>query len=107
MRNWPLILTALAWLQWPVAAIAFDEELYKEMPAGEAKELVFDQCSSCHSIKLVVGKELSIDGWAAVLKTMWEDQGMMELSAGERGRILDYLARWYGEDRAAAKSGKP
>ena len=49
----------------------------------------------------------SRDGWADVLDYMFKEQGMMELSADERRRILDYLACWYGEDRAATKREKP
>lgn len=107
MQGWLRNLAVLSLLLWPNPAAAIDEEIYEKMPPGEAKELVFDHCSACHSMKLVVQQGLSRDGWADVLDYMFKEQGMMELSADERRRILDYLACWYGEDRAATKREKP
>lgn len=104
MQGWRRSLAVLSLLLWPDSAAAIDEEIYKKMPPGEAKELVYDHCNACHSMKLVVQQGLSRDGWADVLDYMYEEQGMLELSAEERRRILDYLAIWYGEDRAAAEA---
>ena len=62
------------------------------LPIGEGREDVFYLCSACHSIKTVVQQKLSRDKWDEMLDYMVAEQGMPELEAVDRQRILDYLA---------------
>ena len=73
------------------------------MPAyGEedsARELVEGFCAACHSFALVRQQRLSREVWDEVLTWMVEEQGMPELDAPDRARVLEYLSRVYGIDR--------
>lgn len=62
------------------------------LPHGEGRDEVFYLCSACHSIKTVVQQKLSREKWDEMLDYMVAEQGMSELEAVDRQRILDYLA---------------
>jgi cytochrome c len=68
------------------------------MPDQPGKEEVFYTCNACHSIHLVTQQRLPRERWDQLLDWMVKKQGMAELTAEERGVILEYLATHYGLD---------
>lgn len=62
------------------------------LPPGEGRDEVEGLCSACHSIRMVTQQRLSRDRWDELLDWMVAEQGMAELDADTRDRILDYLA---------------
>ncbi|MEW5726819.1 MAG: hypothetical protein AB1918_03240 [Pseudomonadota bacterium] len=61
------------------------------LPPGEGREVVEGICSGCHSIRLVTQQRLSRERWDSLLDWMVAEQGMPELDAETRERVLDYL----------------
>ena len=59
-------------------------------------ELVREECTSCHSTKIVVQTRADRDGWLGMLRWMQETQELRRFSPDEETRILDYLVREYG-----------
>lgn len=62
------------------------------LPPGEGRDEVEGLCSACHSIRMVTQQRLSRDRWDELLDWMVAEQGMAELDAETRDRVLDYLA---------------
>ena len=77
------------------------EEDWEGLPPGLGREEVFYNCQACHSLMLVKQQGLNREDWDETLTWMIEEQGMAEVSADEHDRIVDYLATYYGRDRAA------
>ena len=85
--SWIFIIVA-------VGSVNGQEDDYPEMallPQGEGREEVFYLCSACHSIKTVVQQKLSREVWDKTLDYMVAEQGMPELDAEDRLKILNYL----------------
>ncbi len=61
------------------------------LPPGDGREMVEGICSGCHSIRLVTQQRLSRERWDHLLDWMVAEQGMPELDAETRERVLDYL----------------
>ncbi len=77
-------------------ADAADDFDYDGLPPGAGREDVFVQCSTCHSLRLVMQQRLSRERWEEILEWMVEEQGMAALSYPEQDRILDYLGTHFG-----------
>lgn len=69
------------------------------LPAGDGRQDVFETCSSCHSLKLVVQQGLPAGRWDEIIDWMVEEQEMDEPEPAARDRIVAYLAEHYGVDR--------
>ncbi|NQU70633.1 MAG: cytochrome C-552 [Rhodospirillales bacterium] len=80
---------------------ADDEQDWQGLPPGKGREETFYMCSPCHSLKLVIQQGLSKKRWDEVMDWMFEEQEMPELEPEDRKLIVDYLAKFYGEDRKA------
>lgn len=80
---------------------------WEGLPAGEGREEVFATCGACHSLMLVVQQGLSRERWDETLDYMVEEQEMAAREPAERKLILDYLARFYGQDRRARRLMAP
>lgn len=76
------------------ASSSFD---YGGLKQGTGREDVYAVCSRCHSIMLVKQQGMSRSRWTDTLVWMVEEQGMDELSGDQHERILDYLAKYYGQ----------
>jgi len=72
-----------------------------ELPPGPNRDFVVRTCSACHGIENLVGHALTREGWETVVEGMI-GYGL-EVTPGERHRILEYLATALGPDSAAAK----
>ncbi|WP_350284373.1 monoheme cytochrome C [uncultured Croceitalea sp.] len=63
----------------------------------EHMQLVIQNCTSCHSAKLVTQNHMSEEGWKATIKWMQETQNLWGLGENET-KIITYLAKNYGPE---------
>ncbi|QLE03006.1 monoheme cytochrome C [Galbibacter sp. BG1] len=61
---------------------------------GEGLEAVINNCTNCHSAKLVTQNRMSREGWLTTIRWMQETQNLWDLGDQEND-ILDYLATNY------------
>ena len=64
---------------------------------GEGLMVVVNNCTNCHSAKLVTQNRMSIDGWRATIKWMQETQNLWDLGKNE-DIIINYLATYYAPE---------
>ena len=57
--------------------------------------LVKQNCTPCHSAKLITQNQSDQKGWATTIRWMQETQGLWDLGRNE-SKIVDYLSRFYG-----------
>lgn len=62
--------------------------------ADEHMELVVQNCTSCHSAKLVTQNRMSKAGWQSTIKWMQETQNLWDLGLNEE-KIIAYLSKNY------------
>lgn len=60
----------------------------------EGMEVTIQNCTACHSAKLVTQNRMSREGWKATITWMQETQNLWDLGANEE-LILTYLAKNY------------
>ncbi|MGB5404012.1 monoheme cytochrome C [Robiginitalea sp.] len=68
---------------------------------GEGLMTVVNNCTNCHSAKLVTQNRMDADGWRKTIKWMQETQNLWDLGKNE-DIIVDYLAMYY----APGKKGR-
>ena len=68
---------------------------------GEGLMTVVNNCTNCHSAKLVTQNRMDADGWRKTIKWMQETQNLWDLGRNE-DIIVDYLAKYY----APGKKGR-
>lgn len=93
-------------------------EVYEVLPADESEMVLLDaqtiaqsgfindegvsgviqNCTQCHSAKLVTQNRMSKEGWEATIIWMQETQNLWDLGANH-GKIVAYLAKNYGPER--------
>ena len=56
---------------------------------------VIQNCTQCHSAKLVTQNRMSKDGWESTITWMQETQNLWDLGANQE-KIIGYLAKNYG-----------
>ncbi len=112
-----LVTGAILWgWGWPLPAPNFaqaqtakqeveQEQDWQGLPAGKGREETFYLCVPCHSLKLVTQQGLSARRWNEAIDWMVAEEEMPPLEADERKLIVDYLTKFYGEDRKA-RGGK-
>lgn len=69
---------------------------YFGLPRSEGYELVYNYCSACHSMRIVMQQHATRDRWAELLGWMEEKQGMPKPPPGEKAVLVDYLSRHFG-----------
>jgi len=77
------------------------EQDWQGLPPGRGREEVFYACAACHSLMLVTQQGLNRERWEESLDWMIAKQAMPVLDPDIRKLIVDYLAKFYGEDRKA------
>jgi len=65
--------------------------------AEEGYELVAQQCTGCHSAKLITQNRATKDGWIEIIRWMQETQALWDLGVNEEA-IVSYLAKHYAPD---------
>ena len=80
-----------------ITAIELDEEtiLQSGFVNDEGVSQVIQNCTQCHSAKLVTQNKMSKEGWEATIIWMQETQNLWDLGANQE-RIVGYLAKNYG-----------
>lgn len=58
---------------------------------------VIQNCTQCHSAKLVTQNRLSREGWEATIDWMQKTQNLWDLGANQE-KIVSYLAKNYGAE---------
>ncbi|MFT5439088.1 MAG: hypothetical protein ACI9MJ_000949 [Alphaproteobacteria bacterium] len=96
--------TPAAWAQSAKESVE-DEQDWQGLPPGKGREETFYLCSPCHSLKLVTQQGLSARRWDEVIDWMLDEQELPALEPEDRTLIVDYLAKYYGENRKA-RTGK-
>lgn len=66
-----------------------------------ALDVVIQNCTGCHSAKLIIQNKMNLAGWTSTIKWMQETQNLWSLGDNEE-RILEYLATHY----APTKKGR-
>lgn len=61
---------------------------------GEGLMLVVNNCTNCHSAKLVTQNRMSKERWIATIRWMQETQNLWDLGGNEEP-IVNYLATYY------------
>ena len=61
---------------------------------GKGLSLVINNCTNCHSAKLIIQNKMNRDRWLATIRWMQETQNLWDLGENET-IILDYLATHY------------
>ena len=65
---------------------------------GEGLMTVVNNCTNCHSAKLVTQNRMSAEGWRATIKWMQETQNLWDLGKNE-DIIVNYLATFYAPEK--------
>lgn len=62
--------------------------------AGDGLQLVINNCTTCHSAKLVTQNRMSKARWQSTIRWMQETQNLWDLGTNEEA-IVNYLATYY------------
>ncbi len=103
----PLPKTAAVTPRAATPAAPSEAEDFDGLPAGVGREETHAICGACHSLRLVTQQGLDADRWDELMDWMTQKQGMAELQKAERQRIVAYLAKFYGPNRAARQRTDP
>ncbi len=71
---------------------------------AEGMQQVINNCTNCHSAKLVTQNRMSKEGWTATIRWMQKTQNLWDLGENE-GVIVDYLAKNYGPINKGRREG--
>ena len=69
----------------------------------EGVEIVINNCTGCHSSKLVTQNRASREGWKATIQWMQKTQNLWELGDNEE-IILDYLSKHYAPEEKGRRA---
>jgi hypothetical protein len=69
---------------------------YWGLPRTDGYMLVDQNCTACHSIRIVMQQHQTEERWDYLLTWMVQDQGMWEMPAEERASVLAYLVEHFG-----------
>ncbi|KAF0107091.1 MAG: hypothetical protein FD163_2333 [Hyphomonadaceae bacterium] len=75
---------------------------YSGLPHAAGYEEVFMNCSSCHSLQLVMTQNKNAQGWNTIVDTMVKERGMFPPEADTRAKIVAFLSTYYGASAAPA-----
>jgi competence protein ComEA len=76
----------------------------KQLPDGPGKVTTQRICSGCHAAEIVMGKQLTRDGWEQLVSSM-VDKGATGTD-DEFNQIIDYLATHFPKPEASAKNNQ-
>lgn len=69
---------------------------------GKGLQAVINNCTNCHSAKLVTQNRMSRDRWLSTIRWMQETQNLWPLGENE-ALILDYLAKNYAPEEVGRR----
>ncbi len=67
------------------------------LPEGEGRNLVVENCTACHTASIIKQNRMSRKEWNETIDWMQKNQGMWDLEEAERTVILNYLAEYLGK----------
>jgi cytochrome c len=105
LGGWALPAPSLAQAQTTKQTVE-EEQDWQGLPPGKGREETFYLCVPCHSLRLVTQQGLSASRWNEAIDWMVEEQEMPPLDPEDRKLIVDYLAKYYGEDRNRRRGRK-
>ncbi|WP_282142961.1 monoheme cytochrome C [Cellulophaga baltica] len=70
---------------------------------GDGLMLVVQNCTSCHSAKLVTQNRMSKEKWLATIRWMQETQNLWDLGVNEEP-ILKYLSTYYAPNQIGRRA---
>lgn len=93
-------LAAILALSLPGFAVAQPPALAPDSPLieDEGWELVYANCSACHSLRLVASQRADRDTWLRLIRWMQATQNLWDIAPAVEDRILDYLADNYAPE---------
>lgn len=92
----------IALLMMGTSAHAFDQKV--KLPDGPGKETTQRVCGACHGAEIVVGRQLTRDGWSQIVVNMI--QRGAQGSDDEFADIVDYLTNTVSVDAAKVNVNK-
>ena len=66
--------------------------------SGEGLPLVIENCTACHSSKLVTQNRATKEGWTGMIRWMQQTQNLWDLGENEE-IIVNYLATYYAPEQ--------
>lgn len=66
---------------------------------GKGAEETYNNCTACHSERIVAQQGLTRKGWIEMFEWMVDEQEMEKMEEPDYTLVLDYLTKNYGEDR--------
>lgn len=87
----------------PSPAIVDGIDVESGLIAGKDYLLVKNNCTYCHSAKLITQNRMSRTGWESTIRWMQETQNLPDLYENE-GPILDYLATFYAPTKRGRRA---
>lgn len=72
--------------------------------AGEGLTETVQNCTSCHSAKLVIQNRMNKEGWITTIRWMQETQNLWDLGKNEK-IIVDYLVKNYPSKKKGRREG--
>ncbi|MDW7748686.1 hypothetical protein [Halomonas sp.] len=91
----------------PLAAGAQETDPDTGLVKAEGWETVRNNCTACHSAKLVTQNSGSRNHWQYLIRWMQDTQGLWEFQAETEATILDYLAEYYGPKEDTRRPALP
>lgn len=70
---------------------------------GDGLMLVVQNCTSCHSAKMIIQNRASKEGWKSMIKWMQQTQNLWDLGDNEE-KIISYLAANYPPQRKGRRA---
>jgi hypothetical protein len=62
-------------------------------------ETVKENCTACHSAKLIIQNRMDRDGWIETIRWMQDTQGLWQFTPETEKIILDYLSLNYAPQK--------
>lgn len=72
---------------------------YGVLVPGKGAEETFNNCTACHSERIIAQQGLTRKGWIEIFEWMVDEQEMSKMEEPDYSLVLDYLSKNYGEDR--------
>jgi mono/diheme cytochrome c family protein len=85
-------IAMVAWVTIALAAMAFAAG--QNLPAGEGKEIIEKNCTSCHDATPIVEKKATKEVWTEVVKSM-QSYGL-SINDADFAKVVNYLATHFG-----------
>lgn len=89
----------------PVESDAIVEGIHVQTGLKEGADLmlVVQNCTSCHSAKMIIQNRASKEGWKSMIKWMQQTQNLWDLGDNEE-KIIEYLATYYAPEKKGRRA---